>query len=144
MNDPADAPLRIAIATNDLEHLDAHFGSCRSFAIWEVSARSARFVEAVEFDATTDQGGKHDDSADRITPKVEALTGCALLFVLAIGGPAAAKVVRAGVHPIKRKDPEPIAAVIGQVQTMLNGNIPPFLRKVLGRPAPSFMEEEAQ
>ncbi|MGP3697631.1 nitrogen fixation protein NifX [Rhodobacter sp. NSM] len=142
MTDPAETPLRIAIATNDLENLNAHFGSCRSFAIWEVTSKSARFVEAVGFDETTDQGGKHDDSADRITPKVEALTGCALLFVLAIGGPAAAKVVRAGVHPIKRKDPEPISAVIDQVQTMLNGNIPPFLRKVLGRPAPSFIEED--
>ena len=143
MTDPADAPLRIAIATNDLERLDAHFGSCRSFAIWEVSAKSARFVEAVGFDTATDQGGKHDDREDRITPKVDALTGCALLFVLAIGGPAAAKVVRAGVHPIKRKDPEPISAVIEQVQTMLNGNIPPFLRKALGRGAPSFIEEDA-
>ncbi|AZB54702.1 nitrogen fixation protein NifX [Cereibacter sphaeroides] len=144
MTDPADVPLRIAIATNDLETLNAHFGSCRSFALWDVSAKSARFVEAVGFDETTDQGGKHDDSADRIAPKVEALAGCALLFVLAIGGPAAARVVRAGVHPIKRKEPEPISAIVAQVQDMLNGNVPPFLRKVLGRPAPSFLEEETR
>ncbi|WP_444667100.1 nitrogen fixation protein NifX [Cereibacter changlensis] len=142
MTDPADTPLKIAIATNDLETLNAHFGSARSFAIWEVSAGAARFVEAIGFEATA-QSGKHDDLDDKITPKVAALEGCALLFVLAIGGPAAAKVVRAGVHPIKRKDPESIASVVEQVQVMLRGNPPPFLRKALVRGAASFVEEDA-
>ncbi|WP_243642003.1 nitrogen fixation protein NifX [Rhodovulum steppense] len=135
--------LKIAIATNDMDHLDAHFGSSRKFALYEVTPDTARLVEVLEFDSATDQTGRHDPQDDRITPKVEALTGCALLFVLAIGGPSAAKVVRAGIHPIKRKDPEPIAEVIAQVQTMLKGSPPPFLRKVLGRPAPDFASDYA-
>ncbi|MRH21804.1 nitrogen fixation protein NifX [Rhodovulum strictum] len=135
--------LKIAIATNDMDHLDAHFGSARKFALYEVTSETARLVEVLEFDSATDQTGRHDPQDDRITPKVEALTGCALLFVLAIGGPSAAKVVRAGIHPIKRKDPEPIADVIAQVQTMLKGSPPPFLRKVLGRPAPDFASDYA-
>ncbi|WP_116133767.1 nitrogen fixation protein NifX [Tropicimonas sp. IMCC34043] len=141
-DDSEPKPLRVAIATNDMEHLDAHFGSARKFAIYDVTARDVRFVEAHEFDNVTKQAGKHDDLDDKITPKVEALTGCALLFALAIGGPSAAKIVRAGIHPIKRKDPEPIADVLAQVQTMLNGTPPPFLRKILGTaPKPDFTEE---
>ena len=89
-----ERPLRIAIATNDLEHLNAHFGSARKFAIYDVTTTNARFVGAAGFDDVTAQAGRHDDIDDKITPKVEALTGCALLFVLAIGGPSAAKPTR--------------------------------------------------
>lgn len=128
---PEEKPLRVAIATNDLEHLDAHFGSARKFAVYDVWKSGARFVAAHEFGTATEQKGRHDDLDDKITPKVEALSGCALVFALAIGGPSAAKVVKAGIHPIKRKDPEPIAAVLEQVQVMLNGAPPPFLRKIL-------------
>jgi nitrogen fixation protein NifX len=140
----SDTPLKIAIATNDMEHLDAHFGSARKFVLYEVTPGTARMVEVLEFGQATDQSGKHDSIDDRITPKVEALADCALLFVLAIGGPSAAKVVRAGIHPIKRKEPEPIAAVLAQVQEMLAGSPPPFLRKVLGRQARDFRADYAE
>ena len=47
------------------------------------------------------------------------------------------------VHPIKRKDAEPISAVLEQTQEMLKGSPPPFLRKILGRDEkPSFLDEE--
>ncbi|WP_243697894.1 nitrogen fixation protein NifX [Rhodovulum bhavnagarense] len=140
----SETPLKIAIATNDMEHLDAHFGSARKFAIYEVTTAAARVVEVLEFDDVTAQSGQHNDIDDRITPKVEALSGCALLFVLAIGGPSAAKVVRAGIHPIKRKAPEPIAEVLAQTQTMLKGSPPPFLRKVLCRPKTDFAADYAE
>lgn len=129
----AERPLRIAIATNDLEHLNAHFGSARKFALYDVTTTGARFVEAVGFEDVTEQSGQHDDVADKITPKVDALSGAALLFVLAIGGPAAAKVVRAGIHPVKLKEPDTIQGVIARCQEMLAGTPPPFLRKILGR-----------
>jgi nitrogen fixation protein NifX len=138
-----ETPLRIAIATNDMEYLGAHFGSAKKFAVYDVWQSGYRFVEAHAFDNVTKQAGKHDDQDDKITPKVEALKGCALLFALAIGGPSAAKIVRAGVHPIKRKDPEPISDVIAQTQEMLQGTPPPFLRKILGTfEKPDFMDEE--
>ena len=141
--------LRIAIATQDMKRLDAHFGSARKFAIYDVTAQTSQFVSAVAFDDVSDEGGKHkDDGDDRITPKVEALAGVNLLFVRAIGGPAAAKVVRAKIHPVKIADPQPIDQVIGRVQTMLKGSPPPWLRKVLGEAGlapkkPSFAEEDA-
>ncbi|MCV6597976.1 MAG: nitrogen fixation protein NifX [Mangrovicoccus sp.] len=138
----AEKPLRIAIATNDMEHMNAHFGSAKKFAVYDVTKTSSQFIEAHEFENITKQKGKHDDQDDKITPKVEALTGCALLFTLAIGGPSAAKVVKAGIHPIKRKGPETIEEVIAQVKVMLNGTPPPFLRKILGTAEkPSFMDD---
>ena len=139
----AAKPLRIAVATNDMENLNAHFGSAKKFAVYDVTPDGFTFIAAHEFDNVTKQAGKHDDQDDKITPKVDALTGCALLFALAIGGPSAAKIVKAGIHPIKRKEAEPIEAVLEQVQVMLNGTPPPFLRKILGTfDKPDFMDEE--
>jgi nitrogen fixation protein NifX len=143
---PAPA-LRIAIATQDMKALNAHFGSARKFAIYDVTPTTSTFVEAVAFDDVSDEGGKHkDDGDDRITPKVEALAGCNLLFVRAIGGPAAARVVRAKIHPVKIADPQPIEEVIARVQGMLSGSPPPWLRKVLGdagaHSKPAFAEED--
>ena len=47
------------------------------------------------------------------------------------GGPAAARVVNARIHPIKVTSDEPIGDVLTRCQTMLRGNPPPWLRKVL-------------
>lgn len=140
--------LRIAIATQDMKSLNAHFGSARKFAVYDVGVDDVAFVEAVAFDNVSSESGEHkDDGDDRITPKVEALSGVKLLFVRAIGGPAAAKIVRANIHPIKIAETQPIEAVIERVQTMLKSSPPPWLRKVLAEAGmsqkPSFVGEGA-
>lgn len=124
--------MKVAFATHDRSTVDAHFASARTFLLYEVAAEDASFVEAVQFDEVSAEDGRHaEDGEDRLSAKIAALDGCALLFVRAIGGPAAARVVRAHVHPIKLPAPEPIQTVIARVQGMLSGNPPPWLRKVL-------------
>ncbi|MEJ2118456.1 MAG: nitrogen fixation protein NifX [Alphaproteobacteria bacterium] len=143
-----DGALRIAIATQDMANLNAHFGSAKKFAIFDVMTEASAFVEAIGFDTVSDEGGKHaQDGDDRITPKVEALDGVNLLFVNAIGGPAAAKVVKARIHPVKIAEAMSFDDVIARVQTMMKGTPPPWLRKVLavatGAEKPNFAEEDA-
>lgn len=139
--------LRIAIATQDLNGLNAHFGSARRFAVYDVTRDDWNFVEAVAFDDVSDESGKHrTEGDDRIAPKVEALRGCHLLFCLAIGGPSAAKLVEARILPIKVPQPESIQAVLLRTQTMLRTCPPPWLRKLLAKAGiplkkPSFEEE---
>lgn len=134
---PAEAPLagpkiRIAIATQDMKGLNAHFGSARRFAVYDVSATAWAFVEALDFDDVSDESGKHKtEGDDRITPKVQALAGCQILFCLAIGGPSAAKVVSARIHPIKVVNPAPMEEVLERTRAMLAGTPPPWLRKLL-------------
>lgn len=124
--------LRIAIATRDMKGLNAHFGSAKLFAVYDVTANGSSFVEAVGFDDTSDESGAHKtDGDDRITPKVEALKGCHLLFCLAIGGPSAAKVVSAKILPIKVPQPSSIEEVLTRTRTMIETAPPPWLRKVL-------------
>lgn len=138
--------LRIAIATEDMKSLNAHFGSARRFAIYDVTPTESRFVEAVSFTDVSNESGAHQrDGDDKIGPKVEALTECHLLFVLAIGGPAAARVVNAHIHPVKLPKPETIENIVGRVQSMMTGNPPPWLRKVMSAQnerSMDFLDEE--
>lgn len=115
-----------------MKSLNAHFGSAKRFAVYDVTFDGWNFVEAVAFEDVSDESGMHrNDGDDRITPKVEALKGCHLLFCLAIGGPSAAKVVSAKIHPIKVPSPQSIEDVLSRTQTMLKTAPPPWLRKVL-------------
>ena len=115
--------------------MDSHFGSAPAIVIYEVGPSEFRFLEAVQFDQVSNQNGVHveDDSDDRIGAKVEAITGCAMLFSLAIGGVAAARVVNNKVYPLKLPAPEAITDVIGRVQTMMKGTPPPWMRKLLNK-----------
>ncbi|ESY52236.1 nitrogen fixation protein NifX [Mesorhizobium sp. LNJC372A00] len=137
----------MAIATQDMKNLNAHFGSARRFAVYDVMREEWNLVEAVAFDDVSDESGKHrTEGDDRITQKVEALKGCHLLFCLAIGGPSAAKLVSAKIHPIKVPQPQTIQEVLLRTQMMLRTCPPPWLRKVLAQAGvaeqkPSFEDE---
>ncbi len=124
--------MRVAFATQDRTRVDAHFASAKTFMFYDVGPDEHAFLEAVQFDNVSDENGSHqEDGDDRLATKIKALEGSALLFVRAIGGPAAARVVRANVHPIKLPADEPISAVIERIRGMLKTNPPPWLRKVI-------------
>ena len=124
--------MRIAIATQDRQRVDAHFASAKTFMFYDVGPEGHTFLEAVQFDNVSAEDGNHkEDGEDRLAAKIGALQGSALLFCRAIGGPAAARVVRANVHPIKLPVDEAISDVIERVRTMLKGNPPPWLRKAM-------------
>jgi nitrogen fixation protein NifX len=148
--DPDSAPealkLRVALATQDVKSVNAHFGSAKKVAVYEVTPHSSRFVEALDFEDTTGESGEHTSSSgNTLQSKVAAIEGCNLLFCLAIGASAAQKVVSARIHPVKLSAAEPIEQVISKVQTMMTGDAPPWLRKVLAAKkerSMSFLDEE--
>ena len=142
---PQEGHMKIAFATQDLKTLDAHFGGARNIAIYDVSPEGYRFLEAVRFDTQSSEDGVHSEpEEDRIGPRVDALDGCAVVFVLAIGGPAAARVVNSKIHPVKLPRPEPIIQILDRLQTMLAANPPPWLRKAMQQDAKAldFLDEE--
>jgi nitrogen fixation protein NifX len=143
----ATAAVRVAIATQDLKSLNAHYGAAKRIAVYDVTQDGWRFVAAHDFSKVADQSGSHKiDGEDRIAAKTDALAGCHLLFCLAIGGPSAAKVVSAKIHPIKVAQPAPIEEVLERTRLMLAGSPPPWLRKVLAQAGvthkPAFAEED--
>lgn len=140
--------MRVAIATQDVKQLNAHFGSAKRFVIYDMTREEWELVEVIEFDDVSDESGKHhSERDDRITPKIKALKGCHLLFCLAIGGPSAAKLVSAKIHPIKVRHTQSIQEVLVRTQLMLRTCPPPWLRKVLAeagvaKQKPSFEDED--
>jgi len=128
----ADAPagedaLRVAVASNSGESLDGHFGSCNRFLVYRVSEDSLHLV-AVRSTLAAD--GEDDRNAARA-----ALIGdCHLVYVQSVGGPAAAKLVRAGIHPVKFPAGGAARDAIARLQSTLQ-RPPPWLAKVLGREA---------
>jgi len=147
-------PVKVALATHDMATVNAHFAGARTLAIYDVTSEGWSFVEAVQFDEASNEDGtanhKDDSGDDRISVRLEALEGCALLFVKAIGGPAAARVVNARIHPIKVQEDEPVERVLERVRGMLDGAPPPWLRKAMGTAAcanagggkPAFMDDD--
>ena len=121
--------MKIAFATQDKVHVDAHFGWAKSIITYDVTADGHTFVESFDF------GGKleEDGDEDKLAPKLEAVKDCAILYVAAIGGSGAARVVALKIHPIKVPQPEPIEEILGKLQQVLKGTPPPWLRKALAK-----------
>jgi len=117
--------MKVAFASTDKVHIDEHFGRAERFLIWDVGPESAGFSGMVEVKA---YGA---DEEDRIEARSSVLTDCALVYVLEIGGPAAARLVAKKIHPIKSKEPEPIAGVVEKLQEVLRNNPPPWLKKAM-------------
>ncbi|MES2013860.1 MAG: nitrogen fixation protein NifX [Pseudomonadota bacterium] len=121
--------MKIAFATQDLKRVDAHFGWAKNLAIYELTPTGHQFIEAVQFDGDL----KEDGDEDKLAPKLEVIKDCALLYVAAIGGSAAARVIAHKIHPIKVAEPEVIEEVLVKLKDVLNGTPPPFLRKAMLR-----------
>ncbi|RXH36762.1 nitrogen fixation protein NifX [Bradyrhizobium nanningense] len=121
--------MKVAFATQDLKRVDAHFGWAKNIAIYDVAPDGHVFLKAIEFDGDL----KEDGSDDKLAPKIEAIKDCAILYVAAIGGAAAARVVANKIHPIKVSKPESIPVLLEKLERVLKGTPPPWLRKVLAK-----------
>jgi nitrogen fixation protein NifX len=119
--------MKVAFATQDLKRVDAHFGWAKNIAIYEISPEGHQFVEAVQFDGDLQEDGNED----KLAPKLEAIADCAILYIAAIGGSGAARVVAKNIHPVKVPQPEDIAEILDKLQGVLKGTPPPWLRKAL-------------
>lgn len=131
MPDSPITGLRIAVATTDGTAVDEHFGRCRRFDVYDLDAH--RFALA----ASRDLGPavSHEDGA--VDSRLEAIGDCAIVHVTSIGPGAAARVVNAGVMPLKLPEGTPVTEVLTRLQAVLGGTPPPWLRKVLRRRDPS-------
>lgn len=134
--------MKIAFATQDLKRVDAHFGWAKNIAIYEVTPESHHFIEAVQFEGDLQEDGNED----KLAPKIEAIKDCTILYVAAIGGSGAARVVANRIHPIKVNEPEDIGEILVKLQAVLKGTPPPWLRKVMlkGQERTFDFEEEVE
>ena len=119
--------MKVAFATQDLKRVDAHFGWAKNPAIYEVPPQGLRLAGAVQFSGDLQEDGNED----KLAPKLDVIKDCAILYVAAIGGSGAARVVAHKIHPIKVQEPEDIGGILDKLQAVLKGTPPPWLRKVM-------------
>jgi len=120
-------PLIVAFASDDGQQIDGHFGSCQQFYIYQVTADGTELLEARTLN------GDGETREDKNLARARGLADCQLLVCKSIGGPAAAKVIRVGVHPMKVRKPTTIAEHLDALQeVMQRGKLPPWLAKTLG------------
>lgn len=120
--------IRVAVASAGGDNVDGHFGSCPRFLVYQVNPEEVRLIDV--------RGAEGADSAeDKNAFRAELIGDCHIAYVQSVGGPAAAKIVRAGVHPVKVPDGGSAPDVLAQLQTVMAGTPPPWLAKIVGVPA---------
>ena len=154
---PADAHLKVALTTNSLVQVDAGFADARQVVFYRVTRDGATFEDVVKMhravpkttgEKTTGDvkpgfgrnGGAcmmADDLAsdaaagDMVSTRVAALAGCSILITKGISDLAAMRVQEADIFPVKTEGMHEIDAVLDRLQTLLKGNPPLWLRRVL-------------
>ncbi|MDP2805980.1 MAG: dinitrogenase iron-molybdenum cofactor biosynthesis protein [Gallionellaceae bacterium] len=124
--------LRVAVASNTEENLDGHFGSCPRFLIYQVGRDEVRLIDARSTSIT-------DDAEDKNVARANLIKDCQIVYVQSIGGPAAAKAVRANIHPIKAPEGGKASIALQRLQAVLDAP-PPWLAKILGVEAKSLRQ----
>lgn len=117
--------IRIAVASNTGEQLDGHFGSCHRYLIYQLSVNEIKLIDvrsALEADL----------SEDKNRFRVNLIKDCPVLYVVSIGGPAAAKVIQAYIYPMKIEEGGNAREILADLQKAIAVSPPPWLAKILG------------
>lgn len=117
--------IKVAFATKDLETINAHFGGAREFVVYKVSPDGFEVDGVVKTDTSELKGDEKTEY------KVKALGGINIMYCESIGGTAAAKVIRAGINPMKVQEPRKIEDVLKELVVMINDNPPPWIKRVM-------------
>lgn len=130
--------MQVAFATQDNIHVDSHFGWAKKIDIYDVSSEGYNFLRTIDFgDDLTEDGNE-----DKLIPKIKAVTECTIVYVSAIGGGAASRLLKNKITPLKPENQEKeIIAVLNQLTETLKSP-PPWLRKVIKPKLTRFDFEE--
>lgn len=150
VEDPAHPPLqdyaegdmpgsvRVACASDGADRVDGHFGACSRFLVYQVSTSERRLID-VRRAALPDERDADDKNAFR----AGLIRDCHVLYLASIGGPAAAKVIKTGIYPIKLSEAAAADAVLDELQRVMVETPPPWLAKLMGLPPEQRVRFEA-
>ncbi len=123
-----ETALKIAFATSDMAHVNQHFGSAKSFAVYAINPGEARLLEASQF-GKLDQNGNED----KLVSKMAVLEGCAAVYCHAIGASAVQQLVARGIQPVKVGDNAAIGDLIEMLQDEMRSGPSSWLAKAIER-----------
>jgi nitrogen fixation protein NifX len=141
---PMDTAIKVAFATTDMVHVNQHFGSAKSFALYAVDPERSELLEAAQFgelsqdgnDDCRDAGGRalHGASAeDKLSVKIQLLDGCAAVYCQAIGASAIKQIVAQGIQPIKVHEGSTIKDLLADLQAEMKSGPSAWLAKAINQ-----------
>jgi hypothetical protein len=143
-----DTPhLRVAVTTNSLVNVDANFAAARQVVFYDVARDASEFVDVIHFTPSgkkgigggkggadgrcvmEDMGDDDGTGRDPLVERVQALKGCSVLFTLGLSDLAAVRVHDLRVFPVKSTAVRTIDDVISNLQRLMKGVPPLWLRR---------------
>lgn len=117
----------VGFASSDGLTIDSHFASAPGFEIYGFAKDSQGFYQA------SLAAENLFESEDKVEAQIKMLKECAIVYCTQIGGPAAARLVQSGIHPIKAPEGTPIVDEVNRLDRLLQSHkLPPWLKKKLG------------
>jgi nitrogen fixation protein NifX len=123
-----ETALKIAFATTDMETVNQHFGSAKSFAIYAVNMDDAQLLEAAEFGEL-----QQDGNEDKLSVKIELLNGCAAVYCQAVGGSAINQLIAKNIQPVKVHEGGRIKDLIVDLQNEMKAGPSSWLAKAINQ-----------
>lgn len=118
----------VGFASSDGLTIDSHFASAPGFERYVFTVDS----QGVYQDSQEAKGPA--ESEDKVDARIQILKECAIVYCTQIGGPAAARLVQSGIHPIKVPKGTPIADEVRRLDQLLSSQkLPPWLKKKLNQ-----------
>ena len=121
-----ETAIKVAFATTDMLHVNQHFGSARSFAIYAVDPEQAELLEAAQFGELAQDGNE-----DKLAYKIQLLDGCAAVYCQAVGASAIKQIVAQGIQPIKVHEGCLINNLITDLQNEMKAGPSSWLAKAI-------------
>ncbi len=119
--------IRVAMASKAGQFIDCPFSSCQQYYIYQVSAEEFRLIAIREAEIDT-----RWKAEQKYQYRAQLIADCQVAYSQSIGGLAASKVIKQGVHPIKLQGSESLFKVIDQLQYVLSSSPPPWIAKSMG------------
>lgn len=106
-------------------YIDGHFGSWPRFIVYQINKDEIRLIAIRPTDGA-------DYAEDKNAFRASIVDDCDVLYVQSVDGPEAAKIVRAGIYPIKLPEGGEGREALARLQGTLAGTPPPWLAKIIG------------
>lgn len=123
-----ETALKIAFATTDMENVNQHFGSAKSFAVYAVDRDNAQLLEAAQFGELSQDGNE-----DKLSVKIALLDGCSAVYCQAIGGSAINQLITKNIQPVKVHDGSKIKDLIVDLQNEMKAGPSSWLAKAINQ-----------
>jgi nitrogen fixation protein NifX len=112
-----DTALKVAFATTDMETVNQHFGSAKSFAVYAVDMENSELLEAAQFGELSQDGNE-----DKLS-----------VYCQAIGGSAINQLVLKNIQPIKVHEGSKIKDLIVDLQNEMKAGPSSWLAKAINQ-----------